>query len=366
MINKGSPGEYYKDLSLVGVGKLNPNALTGKFSISVPKGIHELRQVYQSGYWLVNRGMIESRPSVNATEDLYLVINAELDADALDYVVHFTDQCNNPLPFTELTVRLERRIDLSNFGISARMLYNPQNNPFMVADENGTAHFPLNPGIGRLDVMASYADGANNAPGGGFNEETLLISGDRTATVKITLDECLASGDTIAPQVQGSVFDASSPAGWYNQPVAINWEATDPEPSSGAATQPPPTFADQEGVHQYTSGESCDPEGNCATGTYEVKLDTVRPTFQFKRKHIRQLLHGVFSGRVTDATSGIESVVITNGKRTLSSLNGDITLTCSEDGLKCDWSIQIRKLQHLNGKNTQLIVTDKAGNQRIL
>ena len=83
--------------------------------------------------------------------------------------------------------------------------------------------------------------------------------------------------DGTAPTVMGTPDRAPNTAGWYDNNVTINWQATDPAPSSGDPTDPPDTTADQEGVHTYTSAQSCDPAGNCATGSLELKIDKTNP-----------------------------------------------------------------------------------------
>src|SRR5690606_17116447 len=83
--------------------------------------------------------------------------------------------------------------------------------------------------------------------------------------------------DDTPPEVLGTPDRAPDADGWYRGDVTITWTSTDPEPSGGAPTQPAPTIANQEGVHVYTSEESCDPLGNCATGSLEVKIDRTAP-----------------------------------------------------------------------------------------
>lgn len=85
--------------------------------------------------------------------------------------------------------------------------------------------------------------------------------------------------DTTSPSVTGFVSRQFNENGWYNQDLTINWQATDPAPSSGAPAQPAPTLANVEGRNvSYTSGQSCDTAYNCATGSYTVSLDKTAPT----------------------------------------------------------------------------------------
>ncbi len=83
--------------------------------------------------------------------------------------------------------------------------------------------------------------------------------------------------DSVAPEVVGTPDREPNTTGWYSDDVAITWTAIDPFPSSGAATQPIPTLASREGINMYTSDESCDPLGNCATGSLELKIDKMPP-----------------------------------------------------------------------------------------
>jgi hypothetical protein len=84
--------------------------------------------------------------------------------------------------------------------------------------------------------------------------------------------------DSTPPTVVGNLDRQANTVGWYNSDVTINWTATDPTPSSGTPTTPAPTIASQEGTHTYTSAQSCDAAGNCATGSLTLKIDKTKPT----------------------------------------------------------------------------------------
>jgi hypothetical protein len=86
-----------------------------------------------------------------------------------------------------------------------------------------------------------------------------------------------APADTAPPEVTGTPNSEPNGNGWYKSDVTINWSAADPEPSSGEPTQPPATVASLEGVHTYASEESCDPLGNCAAGSLELRIDKIAP-----------------------------------------------------------------------------------------
>lgn len=97
-------------------------------------------------------------------------------------------------------------------------------------------------------------------------------------TVNVPQDP-LASADTTPPSVIGSTDRSANAAGWYNAPVTITWSSTDPSPSSGAPSTPPSTAASTEGFDViYTSGPSCDPAGNCATGSLTFSIDETPPS----------------------------------------------------------------------------------------
>lgn len=83
-----------------------------------------------------------------------------------------------------------------------------------------------------------------------------------------------------APPVVGGNVPPSDPnaAGWYKAPVTIDWRATDPDPSSGGPSDPADTVAGKQGTNVYTSAPSCDPAGNCATGSITLSIDTKAPS----------------------------------------------------------------------------------------
>jgi hypothetical protein len=88
-----------------------------------------------------------------------------------------------------------------------------------------------------------------------------------------------AGRDVTPPSVVGVPDREPNAAGWYSADVTIDWQASDPAPSSGAPTDPPDTVAATEGSGVvYTSGGSCDPAGNCATGSLSLSIDKTGPT----------------------------------------------------------------------------------------
>ena len=81
------------------------------------------------------------------------------------------------------------------------------------------------------------------------------------------------------PTVTGTITPTPNAAGWVHAPATVTWAVAEPEPSSGAASQPTPNSVSTEGRDQeITSQPSCDPSGNCATGTVKVSVDLTPPT----------------------------------------------------------------------------------------
>ncbi|GCD88207.1 hypothetical protein NLS1_02130 [Nocardioides sp. LS1] len=131
--------------------------------------------------------------------------------------------------------------------------------------------------------------GVNAAAGGALGGSGLEIvvnaAGNSSPDLTGSQELYVASrtADTLAPTVYGSPRRGPDGAGWYSAPVTIDWSAYDPYPSWGPAATPAPTTASTEGVHTYTSGQSCDLAGNCATGDLELSLDLTKPTVAVNR-----------------------------------------------------------------------------------
>ena len=135
--------------------------------------------------------------------------------------------------------------------------------------------------------------------------------------------------DDQPPVVTGTPDTSPNASGWYNAPVTITWTSIDPAPSSGTPTTPPPTTLSTDGANQTaTSAPSCDPAGNCATGTVTgINLDTTPPSVS---------VMGVTSGgtystapspacTTTDALSGVAA----NATLAVTSSETTYTATCS-------------------------------------
>jgi Carboxypeptidase regulatory-like domain/Bacterial Ig-like domain (group 1) len=98
-----------------------------------------------------------------------------------------------------------------------------------------------------------------------------IIFNETTGTVTV---------DDQPPVVTGSTDRAPNANGWYNAPVTITWTSVEPNGAAGTPTTPPPVTLSTEGANQtVTSAKSCDPAGNCATGTVAgLNIDMTPPT----------------------------------------------------------------------------------------
>jgi hypothetical protein len=139
-------------------------------------------------------------------------------------------------------------------------------------------------------------------------------------------DPGTAPTDVTAPVVMGAT-DRPADAfiggvGWWTSPVSVSWSATDAgsglkDPVPGVST------VSAQGVSSVPSGPVCDNAGNCASGSVDVRVDSVGPVIT---------VAGVTSGSVftagavpavsctaTDATTGLAggcAVVVAGGNAT--------------------------------------------------
>jgi len=131
----------------------------------------------------------------------------------------------------------------------------------------GAAFFPrfAEPGVWTVTSVCVYDFAGNNR---------CLTDSERNAMIGSSVS---VHSDSTPPVVTGQQSPAANTAGWNNSPVTVTWTATD---DSGSATTPSPSVVSTEGANQsVTSGTSCDPSGNCATGTYSgINIDTTAPT----------------------------------------------------------------------------------------
>jgi Tol biopolymer transport system component len=143
---------------------------------------------------------------------------------------------------------------------------------------------------GQLELVSINSSGVQgNAPSAGssvtsdgkfiafYSWASNLVPDDTNEVTDVFIKE-LTEGDITPPTVTGAPSSQPNISGWHNSDVTINWTATDPEPSSGTPTQPPSTLASIEGQDVvYTSEPSCDPAGNCATGSLALSIDKTAP-----------------------------------------------------------------------------------------
>jgi len=157
------------------------------------------------------------------------------------------------------------------------------------------------------------------------------ISADRHAYIIFNATTGAVLVDDQPPVVTGSPDRAPNRNGWYKAPVTITWASVDPAPSSGTPTTPSPTTLSTEGASQtVTSGKSCDPAGNCATGSVTgLNLDMTPPSVS-----VTGVTSGTaYTGGVTlsPACSTSDSLSGVAANATLSVINSGInyTATCS-------------------------------------
>jgi WD40-like Beta Propeller Repeat len=146
-------------------------------------------------------------------------------------------------------------------------------------------------------------------------------SGGAVTAASVTWGAPNVSSDTFPPIVTGTPDRPPDQNGWYNQPVTINWSAIDPSPTSGDPTQPATTTVATEGSSQViTSSQSCDPAGNCATGSYTVSVDLSDPivtcpsTLSFPLNQAGATV----TASVSDAVSGPASATVSSSVSTSS------------------------------------------------
>jgi hypothetical protein len=153
-----------------------------------------------------------------------------------------------------------------------------------------------------------------------------------------------AGYDALPPVVTGIPARPPDSAGWYAAEVTIDWQATDPAPSSGTPSDPADTTASTEGSGiTYTSEPSCDPMGRCASGSIALSIDTTAPVVTCQTPAPAFTLGAagaMVSAAVTDALSGPVAALVTAaadtstaGAKTVSLTGADaaghaLTVTC--------------------------------------
>jgi hypothetical protein len=193
-----------------------------------------------------------------------------------------------------------------------------------------------------------------------------LVENDTNEAFDIFVRDITLVPDTVPPVVMGNPDRQPNANGWYNTNVNIDWVAADPDPySSGVPTDPANTIASAEGVNiTYTSGQSCDPAGNCATGSLQLSIDKTLPSGDFTGNPVAvRALNQTIQGTASDALSGVAEVHLSIGSTTLTSqMGGGLTMSCNATSTSCTWSANSSLLP--TGVNTYSLRTiDRAGNQ---
>jgi hypothetical protein len=136
-------------------------------------------------------------------------------------------------------------------------------------DSNGNQLWAQSIDKGGVDILRDMElDSANSVLVTGYscdvNSQNCVSTTAKYSVVDIT-----------APTVAGIPDSQPNANGWYNHNVTINWSVSDPD---SPATTPSPTVASTEGLNvTYTSGQSCDPSNNCATGNLALSIDKTIP-----------------------------------------------------------------------------------------
>jgi hypothetical protein len=156
------------------------------------------------------------------------------------------------------------------------------------------------------------------------------ITGDRHAYIIFNASTGSVVVDDQPPAVTGSPDRSPNANGWYNAPVTITWTSIDPAPSSGLPTTPPKVTLSTEGANQtVTSANSCDPAGNCATGTITgINLDLTPPSVS-----VTGVTGGTTYGQAPSpacTTSDALSGVTTNATVSVTNSGTNYTATCSD------------------------------------
>jgi hypothetical protein len=246
----------------------------GSFAISATPGTYGLSIVTDSSSF-------ESVP--NAPRDYFLEgplieltgnRTQDLTLPTIYVDVTVLDPAGNPVPNAQVDfadgVDASRAIELFPGGTISR---GRASQVWGRTDSSGTTRLAIFPTAGALNRLL-----ATPPPDTGLAQTQFSspqINGDSLLVVQLQLAR---PSDTVPPMVAGTPDRPPNSYGWYDRELIIAWTAVDPEPSSGSPTQPPNTVADVEGTDVlYTSEPSCDPAGNCGTGSVRISLDSTPP-----------------------------------------------------------------------------------------
>ncbi len=281
------------------------------------------------------------------------VVATSLSPDK-QHILYTTIEATNQVPLTaigEIDIDGTNDHQLLNGSPTEAFLYgafSPDGQRFAYV------HVTAATGSGQFSTRAINGDPATETDSS-FGQGFIIVSWAPSVT---------ATPDTTPPVVTGTPDRSPNANGWYNSDVTIDWQAVDPDPSSGTPTDPANTTANQEGKDvTYTSDPSCDPAGNCATGTLQLSIDKTAPTGSLTDSAlVLRLLGGNIGGTAGDGLSGVDEVKVTQGTHTWSSKTGGITLAYNAAKTSCTWSIASPSSLPLGLLTYTLTVTDAAGN----
>jgi hypothetical protein len=229
----------------------------------------------------------------------------------------------------------------------------------------GTVDWGNGPQPAEVDGTTLRLSGLATRLGTSTAEVRVCDDGGSCATDQFEVDVLDPDADVVAPVVTGTPDRPANANGWYRAPVTIDWQAVDPAPSSGPPTQPAPSVVETEGAAvEVTSEPSCDPLGNCATGTAVVAMDRTAPGVAITSGLLAplRLLGGRFTGTATDGLSGVDSVTVTY-QAIAGGATTQVTATrsCDATGRSCSWSAALPGTGLYKATAT---VLDRAGNVR--
>jgi hypothetical protein len=162
--------------------------------------------------------------------------------------------------------------------------------------------------------------------------------------------------DTTPPVVVGTPDRQPDSGTWYNHDVTVSWTATDPNSS---ATTPSDTTISTEGANQTaTSDQSCNPDGFCATGTYDgINIDKTAPILGspvWTANPLQQGQDTMVSIPASDALSGIASVQYI--------LDAGAPQSMIFDSISNSWKATFGSNLLANTYNVTFTAVDQAGN----
>jgi protocatechuate 3,4-dioxygenase beta subunit len=298
---------------------------SGQFSISVPAGKYCVSKLVSGEYEASGCEGNLDLTAGDATQNLesFSLANVNLAVQ---------DSAGNPVPFTW---------DTYSGSFPAAVI---------PGDATGTLTGSVVPVAGQQDGL-SFNIGAPGQVPVGSQVQFCAGSGDiftdnppvqtygcatgtvtkNTTVVLVTQKASPPPSDTTPPVVTGSPDRSPNANGWYKAPVTIAWTAVDPSPSSGTPTIPSPMTFSTEGSNQtVTSSKSCDPAGNCATGTVTgLSLDMTPPTVSVVGVTNGSVYTGGQAPASACVTSDALSGVAVNATVSVTNSGNSFTATCS-------------------------------------